>query len=218
MFRDREQSPTVTARAIRAGVVCGLVLAAAAMMLAPLVLPETYSWISHTTSEAAAQGVDGAWLTRTGFLLFAFAVLTLAVVASGYWTFVARCLHGAFAVSMVAVATYAHKPWEPGIPFDSTEDLLHSIGATLVGFAFAFGVVAVLLGRARGQHWLKLLDVVAIAASILIPLGMLAWESHTGLLQRTMFGVAMIWYAIAAIEVGRAGELSVSRNRAAHLH
>jgi hypothetical protein len=44
-----------------AGVVLvGLCSSAVALASAPALMPPTYSWISHTTSESAAQGVSGA--------------------------------------------------------------------------------------------------------------------------------------------------------------
>lgn len=40
----------------------------ALLALAPLALPESYSWIELGTSESAAQGVEGAWVARAGFV------------------------------------------------------------------------------------------------------------------------------------------------------
>ena len=48
--------------------VCGLLAGAIlALGLAPLAMPDSYSWIELGTSESAAQGTDGAWVARTGF-------------------------------------------------------------------------------------------------------------------------------------------------------
>ncbi|HET9901772.1 MAG TPA: hypothetical protein VFR46_12025 [Actinomycetes bacterium] len=56
----------------------GLALSAIALGAAPALMPDDYSWIGHTTSESAAQGVSGAWLARLGFLLFGLSAIWLA--------------------------------------------------------------------------------------------------------------------------------------------
>ena len=106
-------------------------------------------------------------------------------------------LHGAFGVLMVATAAFSHRPWENAAPFDATEDLLHSIAATAMGFAFAFGVAAVAF-RHGFSRWPRPLDLPAIAAAVVLPLGMSALPDYAGLLQRLMFLVAYIWYGFEA--------------------
>ena len=57
------------------------------------------------------------------------------------------------------------------------------------------GVVAVLIPR-----WpaIGLVGPLAVAASVLLPLGMTLWDGAAGALQRAMFAVAYVWYADAA--------------------
>ena len=105
-----------------------------------------------------------------------------------------------FGVFMIATSAFSHRPFEPGVMFDPTEDLLHSITATAMGFAFAFGVAVVTVQRSRERTLFRALDVVALAASIIIPLGMGVWTEAAGLLQRAMFLVAYAWYATEAVE------------------
>ncbi|MCO5317446.1 MAG: DUF998 domain-containing protein [Microthrixaceae bacterium] len=183
-------------------IVAMLVSSVALLLLAPLVLDESYSWVRHTTSEAAAQGVTGAWMTRAGFALFGLAVIWLAVRRGLCWGQPATGLHALFGACMVAVAAFSLRSWQPGVPFDATEDMLHSIAATLMGFAFAFGVVAVGLrrGRAPGS---RVLDVGAVTASVLLPLWMVAAPDHAGMLQRLMFAIAYLWYGTEAITGSR---------------
>ena len=55
------------------------------LLLAPLMMPAGYSWITHTTSESAAQGLVNAWIARLGFLLLGFAVLWLSLNFRNKW-------------------------------------------------------------------------------------------------------------------------------------
>ena len=114
------------------GVLSLLILSAAALLLAPLSLPEGYSWIVHSTSESAAQGLKGAWVGRLGFLLMGFAVLWLADIARPKWGRWGSILLGCFGVMMLATAAFSHKPWLPDVAWDPFEDLLHSLTATVM--------------------------------------------------------------------------------------
>jgi hypothetical protein len=180
-------------------ILVGLALSALALTLAPLLMPDSYSWIVNTTSESAAQGVSGAWLARLGLGTFGLAVLALAW-SHPLWSPAARYAHIGFGVLMTVTAVASTKPWVAGIPFDTAEDQIHSFAATAMGFAFAFGIVAVVLGNRGSRRPIRALDVIAILASIFIPLSMTVLPEYAGILQRLMFVVAYVWYALAARE------------------
>jgi hypothetical protein len=48
---------------------------------------------------------------------------------------------------MVATAAFSARSWETAVPFDGTEDSLHSVTATAMVFAFTLGVVLVLISN-----------------------------------------------------------------------
>lgn len=182
-----------------------------ALAVAPVLMPHGYSWLRHAISESAAQGLQGAWLARLGFVLFAFAVLSEAQLLRRRWGRPATWLHTLFAVCMVAVAAFSHRPWLPGVPFDLFEDTLHTVAATGMGFAFAFGVVLVFLRRV-GWGMARALDLLAIVASVVLPLGMAARPDIAGLLQRTLFAIAYLWYGrelLACLRLEAGGEQEV---------
>jgi hypothetical protein len=176
-----------------------LILSGAALLAAPWLMPEGYSWIQHTTSESAAQGLNGAWLARFGFLAFGLAVLWISTNRKTTWARGAVWLHSVFGISMLATAAFSHQPWLTGVPFDPIEDTLHSISATVIGFAFAFGV-AVRLGQELRQgkpaHWLHLL---ALLAATVLPILMAAQPDLPGFFQRSMFFIAYLWYGREAL-------------------
>lgn len=189
-------------------VLVGLGSSAVALACAPALMADTYSWISHTTSESAAQGVSGGWLARLGFLLFGLSVMALAVtgpLSSPWWS---ALFHYAFGAFMVAAAAFSARPHTGGL-YDRTEDALHSVAATAMGFVFAAGVVATALRGGRGAR--IGLDVTAVVASVAIPLAMSAWPAVDGALQRTMFAVAYAWYAMAAVHTLRGKAVGSTR-------
>jgi hypothetical protein len=165
-----------------------------ALAMAPLLMPDSYSVVRHSVSESAAQGVDGAWLARLGFVLFGFAVVSLAVGNGTSWDGTGRLAHAGFGVSMIAAAVFSHGPWD-GSTFDEFEDLLHSTASFGVGLFFTVGLVLVAFRRTDPPGWLRVVDAVALVAALVIPLVM-ANVSASGLVQRIMFIVAFLWYGL----------------------
>jgi hypothetical protein len=194
-------------------VLTGLAASAVALATAPALMPPGYSWVSHTTSESAAQGVDGASLARTGFVLFGLSVILLATSRRQRWGSWATALHAGFGALLVAAAVFSHRPWVAGEDFDHVEDVLHSVAATAMGFVFVGGVVVTALGRSRGDTWPRTFDIMAVAASVAVPLGMAARPDIEGVLQRLMFVVAYAWYGAEAVRATRDRRPNGSRSR-----
>lgn len=177
-----------------------LVVSLLALLLAPTQMPASYSWLRHTTSESAAQGIEGAWLARLGFLIFGLTVIWLAGALVEQWSLPVRLLHGAFGVLMVATAAFSTRPWLSNAPYDPVEDAFHSFTASTMGVAFATGVLLRLLQRKR-DPWGRRIDLLAAVAAVAIPLAMNALPEWDGLLQRGMFTIAYIWYGLALLNL-----------------
>jgi hypothetical protein len=178
-----------------------LALSMIALLCAPLFIPPGYSWISHTISESAAQGLEGAWLARTGFLLFGLAVIWLSNTSNATWARGVVWLHIAFGVCMVSTAAFSHKPWIAGIPYDPIEDALHSFTATAMGFAFTAALILRLLQRGKHDRLGRILDIVALTAATAIPLLMFSNVMIAGLVQRLMFLISYVWYGTEALRM-----------------
>ena len=164
-------------------------------------MPGSYSWIRHTTSESAAQGVECAWLARLGFIAFGLGVLWLTATLRAVWGRIAIFLHAAFGVFMVATTAFSSRSWDTSLPFDRIEDVLHSIASNGVGLSFTCGVILIFLQRSRAQRWRRAFDCVAFAAATLIPLSMAIWGEIDGVLQRSMFAIAYAWYSGEAVRL-----------------
>jgi hypothetical protein len=176
----------------------GLVVSAVALGVAPLALEDSYSWIEHTTSESGGQGVRGAWVARTGFVSCGLAVLWITARRRAAWHPAGTVLHLVFAICMIAVAVFSSESWIRDAAADATENTRHSAAATIMGFAFAFGVMAVAVSR-RPLRW-RWIDVLALLASVALPIAMARFGSIDGVLQRAMFGIAYCWYGIESLK------------------
>lgn len=185
----------------RWGILILICLSIVALLAAPALMPEGYSWLTHTTSESAAQGLTGAWVARTGFVMLGFAVLWLVAAAFRISSRGASWMHLTFGVMMIGTAVYSHRPFIAGVPFDPIEDWLHSFTATLMGFAFSLGVFLRFIQRWKSA--MQVLDVAALISAIGIPLLMMNYPGISGLVQRVMFLVAYLWYGTEAWQLGK---------------
>lgn len=169
------------------------------LVIAPAAIPEGYSLVDNSLSEAAAQATEGAWLARTGFLLFGLGVFCLGVIKQG-WPPSARYIHGLFGLLMLAIAVYSDRPYVEDVPFDRVEDMLHSVAATAMGFVLGAGILIV--GWRRIPRW-KPTDVVAFVAAVGLPIVATTTGGLDGLVQRALFATAYIWYGLEVIDSRR---------------
>ncbi len=197
------ENPPGRSRLIAAAVVAMLLASVVAVAIAPTLMPDSYSVVEHSVSESAAQGLEGAWLARLGFLLLGFAVLASAGIAGKRWGLWGRIAHRVYGASMIGAAAFAHMPWED-VPYDAFEDFLHSVAAYGIGFAFTAGVLIVTFRRSRNAIGARAFDWVAILAAFVIPMVMFNVTGIAGLVQRVMFGIGYLWYGMEAIRSGRA--------------
>ncbi len=188
------------------GIIALLVAALGAFGVAPLLLPDTYSWVEHGISESAAQGVEQAWLARLGFIAFGLAVLWLVGLRPPSWGSLATLLHLVFGVCMLGVAAFSARSWDEQASFVEREDLLHSLFASIMGVAFIVGVVALIVERRHRSASAALPDwvVLAVAAGVSMSMSASIW----GLLQRLMFVTAIAWYGREAVLATRRADRS----------
>jgi len=180
-----------------------IVLSLLALLFAPLLMPESYDWVEHTTSESGAQGMAGAWLARMGFVFYGAAVLLLSVTHKS-WQRLARLVHSVFGAGMIGNAVFSSRPWQAELPFSELEDLLHSWMSGLVGTAFTVGVIVVFFARKQSNILTRSIDITAVLVSIGVTLVMFSGgEDIAGLVQRVMFAVSYIWYAREAVTIGK---------------
>ncbi len=143
-------------------------------------------------------GRDGA-ADRAGFVLFGLAVIWIGHLRRHEWRQPATAFHVTFGICMFGVAANSLRSWEPNATYDATEDLLHSIAATVMGFAFAFGVATAALRLKPEGVRFRFFDAVAVASSVILPISMSLNGSIDGALQRAMFFIAYLWYGREAL-------------------
>jgi hypothetical protein len=196
-----EPSAGVHDRSLALWVLLLLLLSAISVLAAALAMPAAYSWRVHSISESAAQGLQNAWIARLAFICFGSAVFVLSLAMRKTWARTAYWMHLVFAGSMFGTAAFSHKPWMPGVPIDQFEDLLHSVTATGMGFAFCIGVIARFAQRGRNELLRRALDLLALILATVMPIVLATSSTDGGLVQRAMFVVAYVWYGAEALSL-----------------
>lgn len=179
-----------------------LVGSVVSVVIAPLLMPSSYSIVEHSISESAAQGVEGAWLARLGFMMFGLAVLLLASLAGYRWGVWGGIAHRVWGVSMIGAAVFSHMPWLD-TPYDVFEDTLHSIASFAVGMSFIVGVLLVTFRRGPGNGLMRVFDWIAMGIALVVPPIMFNVDGVAGVVQRAMFAVAYLWYGLEAFRLLR---------------
>jgi Protein of unknown function (DUF998) len=178
-----------------------LALSAVCLGAAPLVVPPGYDWLSMSISESAGQGLHGAWLARLGFLAFGGAALILALAFVAEWAKAKVWCVAMFGACMLGTAAFSHAPWQSGAHTDPTEDMLHSITASAMGFAFAMATTLSAFMRHREQALRRLFDGVGAIASVGLSLAAANSDALGGVFQRAMFVLAYAWFSLEALDL-----------------
>lgn len=164
--------------------VATLLLVGVMFLLPPWSVPE-YDILQHTTSLLGAQGAPGAFLMNGVFLLLGVAVILSALSAFPGMPLL-RGLLLLFGASLFLTGIFQHRPLDPGLDYRIRADALHSLFATLTGFAFSLGVVE----KGRWRRWGALLMGTA---STVLSLLMAGTPELRGLFQRLLFLLAFPW-------------------------
>nr|WP_246256663.1 DUF998 domain-containing protein [Isoptericola halotolerans] len=177
-------------------------LAASATLVAfaPLVVQDSYDVVRHSVAHAAGQGVPGAWVARSGFVLVGLAVLLEAARSAQAWGAWGRGAHGVYGLGMICLAVVSHRPWYSS-RWDPVEDSLHTVAATTVVAAFVVGVLAVAIRRGPRPGPIRVADVVAVGAAVLLTAVALTMPALEGAAQRLLFAVGYAWYGIEAVRL-----------------
>jgi hypothetical protein len=177
-----------------------LVAAMLAVAIAPLLMPDSYSIVEHSISESAGQGVEGAWLARSGFLFVGSAVFLLVGIAGDLWGEWGRRALRFYAAATISAGVFAHGPWED-VPFDRLEGYLHTVAAFFAGAGFALGVLVIGSRRPPGADWRRGLDVLALIAVSVLPVTMLLFDDYTGIQQRFLALIGFVWLIAETMRV-----------------
>jgi hypothetical membrane protein len=175
------------------------------IFILPYFSAEGYSILKHTTSHLGAQNTPNAWIMNLVFCLLGLAcILEAWFHLKRYW--VHKILLTIFGAGLILTAFYQHAPIIEGIPYSLSEDAMHSLFATIVGFSFTlFAFSAAFIERTNKRRILAIMiGLAATGLSVLI----FNVADLAGIWQRLMFIVSFAWliFFLEGIKIRRQGQ------------
>lgn len=177
------------------------VLSFPVLIVATILMPESYSWIENTVSESGGQGVGHAWVFRSAVLATSAGALLLTTTAGDLWGRWGKSAFRLYGCALVGAAIFSEAPWD-GAPHDGTEAYMHTVFAFLTGAGFAFGVLSVAMRRPSHQRLMRFYDGLILIGMVTVPLVMLAIPQN-GLLQRSLIFAGYVWLLMEAARIQR---------------
>jgi hypothetical membrane protein len=161
-----------------------------AMFLLPIWSFPGYSLARNTTSHLGAQGSPHAWVMNLTFI--SIAVTSFLAVEGKVARYPFHLLAMAvFSGSLLLVGIFQHEPLVAGISTNDREATLHSLFATMTGFAFTLLAIATaFISETRRDRLLAI--GVAIAATALSGVRAI-FPGAMGIFQRLIFLIAFAW-------------------------
>jgi len=162
----------------------------AVIFILPFFSAEGYSMVTHTTSQLAAQHAPNAWVMNLTFILLGTtSILDGWKRLKNYWF--QKITISIFGFALVLTAFFQHAPIDPNLAFDMQEDHLHSLFASITGFAFTFFAVScAFIEPTKLRKTLAFfIGVLATLLSLLI----FNMPAYAGIWQRLIFISSFAW-------------------------
>jgi len=173
-------------------IILSVVFIVLVILTAHIFVPEPYNWMHNTISELASQGYRNKWIMQVGFIGFGI-LLSIGVfqnirVEENYRF--RQILLVIYAVGILLAGIFCTRPFVDGIPYSEVEARLHSIFASIAGFALSAAMLLYFLtdhSRRRILHAISLVLVLGLSISFGLA------SSYAGIVQRILYLVGFIW-------------------------
>ncbi len=160
------------------------------MFVLPFYSVDTYSIVKNTTSHLGAQSTTNAWIINVAFVLVGISCVLEAWLHLGkYWFH--KILLTIFGLSLVFTGIFHHAPIIEGVIFNSIEDRLHSIFATIVGFSFTILAISSAFIEKAVKH--RIINIVVGFTATILSMLMLYLPDYSGIWQRAIFIISFAW-------------------------
>lgn len=179
---------------------------------APRALDASYPPLSASISESAGQLVDGSWLARFALAFSGLGVLATAHLRHRAWPAVTTFAYVAFGVCWILTAAFSARSWQPEAPYVAIEDQLHSFFASAMAIVIVGAATRALTTLRRDPITAALAAALAVGATFL-PLAGLVYPEVAGLLQRSMFLLAYVYFSREALISGQVPRGSMTDTR-----
>lgn len=159
------------------------------LFVLPLYSANGYSILEHTTSQLAAQNTPNSWVMQ-----FVFVFLAITTLYRGFRTFrkdtLLLLLVLCFGSALLLAAVFSHAPITPSLPYDVTEDWLHSVFSSLTGFSFTLLAISVAFSQ---KERTRVAAVVVVITTTVLTFALFQLPELAGIWQRLIFIISFGW-------------------------
>lgn len=181
--------------------IAGFVTAAVLILIAPAFLTDGYSFVSHSISESAAQGLPTGWIARTALILSGLAVLGTVWVRRSQWSVTTTLSFCAFGALWIVTGFFSTRSWVTTAPFDALHHAIHSVAASSMAI-LVLGALALAFTRQPLAKVDRLLAGALAFVATFLPLATLLIPDLGGIFQRLMFFFTYFWFTREAAKAG----------------
>ncbi|QUH26203.1 DUF998 domain-containing protein [Serpentinicella alkaliphila] len=168
----------------------GYVILLLVMFILPFYGAEGYEIAKNTTSQLGAQNTPNSWIMNVTFCILGIGTIVEAHIhLKRYW--VHKILLTLFGLGLISTGIFQHAPIIDGIPYSLTEDKLHSLAASVVGFSFTMFAFSTAFIEKNNKR--RILAIIKGLISIFLSILMFQVTDYTGIWQRIMFITAFAW-------------------------
>jgi len=160
------------------------------MFALPFYSVDTYSIIENTTSHLGAQSSPNAWIMNISFILVGITCILEAWLHLRRFLF-HKILLSIFGLSLMLTGIFHHAPIIDGFIFNSIEDKLHSIFATIVGFSFTIYAVSSAFIEKTVRY--RIIDIAVGFTATILSVLMSCLPNYSGIWQRAIFVISFVW-------------------------
>jgi hypothetical membrane protein len=166
------------------------------IIIAHFTPPPGYVWTHNTISELASQGHVNNWIMQAGFIGFGLLLtggLTRKTITLGRVHYPDLPIM-AYGLSILVTGIYCAAPFDSSLSYSLKEAGIHSLFATVAGFALVAGVLWYMFASPDKRAFHLLFLVLITGISILFGLS----ESGTitigkGIIQRALYLTSFTW-------------------------
>jgi len=184
-----------------------LIFAYALLLIVMFVLPfysvDEYFIIKNTTSHLGAQQAPNAWIMNLTFI-----IVGMSCVIDGWSSlkkfYFHKVLISIFGIGIVFTGIFRHAPIVEGIMYNSIEDQIHSIFATIVGFSFVLYAISSAFIEKTFFH--RAIDIVVSFVGTFLSIMMFYYPDFSGIWQRAIFIVSFMWLIFMFERIRRSEE------------
>ena len=173
-------------------VILSVVFIVLVILIAHIIVPDPYNWMHNTISELASQGYVYKWVMQIGFIGFGV-LLSIGAISNfrqeGKYRFRQFPLI-IYASGILMAGIFCTRPFVDGITYSEVEARLHSIFASIAGFALSAAMLMYFLtdhSRRRILHAISLVLVLGFSISFGLA------SSYAGIVQRILYLVGFSW-------------------------